>query len=107
MSADGREQKSRLVGLVMPHEDFTVLVEHVWLTGTDEDGRTDPGMAGVHIAALGEEAGILLPARDALELANRIQRAAEMCLESIEDVPDPNREYQRWNRAEDRGDDEA
>lgn len=95
---DGREQKSRLVGCVMPYEDFAVFVDHVWLAGAGEDGLADPGMVGVAIEADGEEASILLAARDALELANRIQRAAEMCLESIEDLPDTEREYQRWTR---------
>jgi hypothetical protein len=38
----------------------------------------------------------LLSAEEALLLADRLQRAAHLVLETDEDLPDPEREYRRY-----------
>ena len=50
---------------------------------------------------LGAKATCLLTAEEALLLADRLQRAAHLVLETDEDLPDPEREYRRYRGSED------
>jgi hypothetical protein len=77
-----------------------VMVEHVWSPGTEPCGdcgkpRHDPGMVGLNV---GDE-HVLLDAAEALVLANRITRAANLVLELAEDAPDIDRDMARFATA--------
>jgi hypothetical protein len=59
----------------------------------------DPGFVGL---MLGEEHALLDPG-EALMLAERLQRAASLVMESMEDVPDIEREAARYSVPEEPG----
>lgn len=108
-SPDGITIRSRTIGRVYPADDDTVIVvEHVY---EPEPGMTcehcgkqghDPGLVGLVISSLDDEDGepdatsVLMTAEDALLLANRLQRAASLVLESEEGLPDIEREAARF-----------
>jgi hypothetical protein len=86
-------------------EDAFIGVDHVYLpegqAGTcdhDECGNPahDSGMVGLAIMDGEDQASVLLTAEQALVLANRLQRAASLILESEEDLPDMEREAARF-----------
>jgi len=94
--------------LFMPLEDqdSAVCVDHVYLAegeaGTCEHcgGQAhDPGQVGLIV---GEE-NVLLTAEEALVIANRLTRAAELVLESMEDAPDLERDMARFAAATGKG----
>lgn len=85
--------------LPLDDQDSSVSVDHVYIAegaaGPCQDcGKPahDPGFVGLMV---GEE-NALLTAEEALTLANRLQRAASLVLESGEDVPDIEREAARF-----------
>jgi len=86
-------------------EDTTVVVDHVYEpegTGTCEDcGKPahDPGMVGLTLAGEEESVSALMEPSQALVLAERLQRAASLVLESQEDAPDMEREAARYTAA--------
>jgi hypothetical protein len=82
----------------------TAVVEHVYAPegamkcseeGCD-GGAHDPGMVGLLLADGGDVVSGLMSPEDALLLANRLTRAANLVLESEEDVPDVEREAARF-----------
>jgi hypothetical protein len=102
----------RIVGSV-PVDDggTTIWIDHVFTMGMSPDEDPDEGHVGLTIAGDGT-AGInrlhlvvtsacLLTAKEALLLADRLQRAAHLVLEAGEDLPDPEREYRRHRGNED------
>lgn len=108
-SPENAELRTRTVGALFPEGcgEISVIVEHVYLpegaAGTcdhEECGNLahDPGMVGLMIADHDEVANCLLSAEEALVLANRLQRAASLVLESMEDVPDVEREAARFTQ---------
>lgn len=95
--------RTRTVYVLRPEiDDSRITIEHVYAPdgafSCDDCGSPghDPGMVGVAIADE-QTAGVLLTAEEALVLANRIQRAASLVLESDEDVPDVEREANRFS----------
>jgi hypothetical protein len=86
---------------VAVEDDTTIWIDHVFTIGTGPDD--DPGYVGLTITEddpaedlrLGARATCLLSAEEALLLADRLQRAAHLVLETGEDLPDPEREYRR------------
>jgi hypothetical protein len=81
--------------------DKDLLIEHVYLPEGaagkcchDDCGNPahDPGMAGL---VLGDET-VLLSAEEALTVANRLTRVANLILESEEDRPDIERDIARF-----------
>lgn len=85
--------------MICDDEETEVSVEHVYLpegeAGTcDHCGQPahDPGLVGLNV---GEDLA-LLTAEQALVLANRLVKAAELILESDEDLPDVEREAARF-----------
>ena len=112
---DGIRIRSRTVGRVYPaHDDTVIVVEHVYAPegaeACDDCGKPahDPGMVGLVISSddEGDEEeepdfrSVLMTAEDALLLANRLQRAASLVLESEEGLPDIEREAARFTPAE-------
>ena len=78
-------------------QDTFIGVDHVYFpegTGTCHCGKPshDPGLVGVII---GDET-VLLSAEEALTVANRLTRAANLVLESEEGTPDLEREAARY-----------
>ena len=58
----------------------------------------DPGMVGLMVNGDNDQnVGVVLTAEEALVLANRLQRAASLVLESQEDTPDIEREAARFS----------
>jgi len=106
---DGIRVRSRTIGRVYPaDEDTVIIVDHVY---EPEPGLVcehcgkqghDPGMVGLVISSLDDEDGepdsipVLMSAEDALLLANRLQRAANLVLESEEGLPDIERDMARF-----------
>lgn len=92
----------RTVGYVYPSDDVTVTVEHVYTPGAAPcDGcgteSCDPGFVGMAIHRDGEQpATATMGAEEALLLANRLTRAANLVLELGEDVPDIERDVARF-----------
>lgn len=95
--------------LVDDEDDLTVEVDHVYIpegqAGTCCHGDCgkpahDPGVVGIIIATGGEDDGAavsaLLTPEQALYVANRLTRAANLVLESGEDVADIEREAARY-----------
>ena len=86
----------------------TICVDHVYEAegaGTCEhdgcDGLShDPGMVGLMLHDEDGTTSALLDAGDALLLAERLQRAASLVLESEEDAPDIEREAARYTATE-------
>ena len=95
--------RTRTIWHMLCDDDETaVLVEHVYLpegaAGTcDHCGGLahDPGLVGLIV---GDDSA-LLSAKQALALANRLTKAAELVLESEEDVPDVERDMARFAAA--------
>jgi hypothetical protein len=96
----------RSVGdLFLEDQDITVSVDHVYLAegsagACDNCGGPcrDPGFVGLGICDVeegGEHMHAQLTPSEALLLANRLERAANLVLESEEDVPDIEREAAR------------
>lgn len=105
---DGITIRSRTIGRIYPADDDTVvIVEHVY---QPEDGSVcgdcgkpshDPGLVGLVIGSEDEDgepdgASVLMSAEDALVLAGRLTRAANLVLESDESLPDIEREAARF-----------
>jgi hypothetical protein len=79
-------------------EERDLLVEHVYIPEGEAGecphcGRPahDPGLVGLVVG----DSSALLTAEEALTVANRLTRAANLVLESEEDVPDIEREAAR------------
>jgi hypothetical protein len=95
----------RIVGSVPVEDDTTIWIDHVFTVGTSpEDDDPDEGYVGLTITAddaeadylrLAAKSACLLTAKEALLLADRLQRAAHLVLEAEEDLPDPEREFRR------------
>lgn len=99
--------RRRTIGRIHPEDDNAfVVVDHIFaaegsLTCGDCGAPAhDPGMIGLFIDGNvdeeGETANVLLTASEALVLAERLQRAAALVLESGEDHPDVEREAARF-----------
>ncbi|HEY2088257.1 MAG TPA: hypothetical protein VGH54_19850 [Mycobacterium sp.] len=105
---DGITLRTRTLGHVHTDDDTVVVVEHVYEPegaapcGDCGGPAHDPGMVGLVISGEREDGTLdvpvsaLLTAEDALVLANRLQRAASLVLESGEDCPDIEREAARF-----------
>ncbi len=83
--------------------DASAWVDHTYFEGVREcecgDTHLSGGGVGLRIKDYdGDVAGVLMDASDALILANRLQRAANLVLESAEDAPDLDREAARYAR---------
>lgn len=85
-----------------------ITVDHVYAPEgafpCDECGKPghDPGMVGLAMSGDDQQfATAMLTAEEALVLANRLQRAASLVMESDEDVPDVEREAARFTVVED------
>jgi hypothetical protein len=96
-------ERIRIVGSVPVDDDTMIWIDHVFTMGLSPED--DPGYVGLTVteddtaepehARLGAKATCLLTAEEALLLADRLQRAAHLVLETGEDLPDPEREYRR------------
>jgi hypothetical protein len=80
-------------------EERDLLIEHVYIPEGEAGNcehcgspARDPGLVGLIVG--GESA--LLTAEEALTVANRLTRAANLVLESEEDIPDIEREAARF-----------
>src|SRR5499427_10868772 len=102
-------ERIRIVGSVPVDDDTMIWIDHVFTMGLSPED--DPGYVGLTVteddssedrARLGAKATCLLTAEEALLLADRLQRAAHLVLETDEDLPDPEREYRRYRGNEDR-----
>jgi hypothetical protein len=103
----------RIVGSVPVDNGGTrIWIDHVFTVGSSSDDDPDEGHVGLTITEDGTAAGAdrlrivanstcLLTAEEALLLADRLQRAAHLVLETEEDLPDPEREYRRHRGNED------
>jgi hypothetical protein len=96
--SENDEFRVRNVGTVCPYEGTRIWVDHLREAEPGEDGHSDAGEIGLMIEAGGESVQAFLSPQDALMLADRLQRAADLVLETTEDVPDADREYQRLTR---------
>ena len=86
-------ERIRNVGSVPVDDDTMIWVDHVFATGASP--HDDPGYVGLTVTEDDTRATCLLSAQEALLLADRLQRAAHLVLETDEDLPDPEREYRR------------
>jgi len=92
-------------------DDGAVVIDHVYLPEGaacchDCGGPAhDPGMVGLIVDVDDKVAGVLLTPGQALIVAERLQRAASLVLESGEDVPDLEREATRYAAPERAADD--
>lgn len=95
----------RTVLTMHPEADGSrIAVDHVYAPegafDCDDCGEPghDPGMVGLTMAGDdNQNASALLTAEEALVLANRLQRAASLVMESEEDTPDVEREAARFS----------
>ena len=109
-----KRERIRIVGSVPVDDDTMIWVDHVFTIGASPDD--DPGYVGLTVTdedtaeagtaeadrtRPGARATCLLTAEEALLLADRLQRAAHLVLETGEDLPDPEREYRRYRGSED------
>ena len=94
----GNCERIRIVGSVPVDDDTMIWIDHVFATGTSP--HDDPGYVGLTVAEDDIKATCLLTAQEALLLADRLQRAAHLVLETDEDLPDPEREYRRHRGSE-------
>jgi len=104
-----KRERIRIVGSVPVDDDTMIWVDHVFTMGASPDD--DPGYVGLTIteddtadadrARPAARATCLLTAEEALLLADRLQRAAHLVLETGEDLPDPEREYRRYRGSQD------
>ena len=78
-------------------DNISVQVDHVYTMEADEDGHPEPGLVGLAVFKDDAEMSVLISPDDALVIANRLQRAANLVMEAGEDLPDPEREYRRHN----------
>ena len=101
-------ERIRIVGSVPVDDDTMIWIDHVFTMGASPDD--DPGYVGLTVTEddssedrgrLAAKATCLLTAEEALLLADRLQRAAHLVLETDEDLPDPEREYRRYRGNED------
>jgi hypothetical protein len=102
-------ERIRIVGSVPVDDDTMIWIDHVFTMGTRPED--DPGYVGLTVTEddtaeaeqlrLGARTTCLLTAEEALLLADRLQRAAHLVLETGEDLPDPEREYRRHRGNED------
>ena len=86
-------ERIRIVGSVPVDDDTMIWVDHVFATGASP--HDDPGYVGLTVTEDDTRATCLLSAQEALLLADRLQRAAHLVLETDEDLPDPERDYRR------------
>ena len=96
-------ERIRIVGSVPVDDDTMIWIDHVFTIGTSPED--DPGYVGLTVTEddtaeaeqlrPGAKTTCLLTAEEALLLADRLQRAAHLVLETGEDLPDPEREYRR------------
>lgn len=92
----------RTVGYVYPSDDVAIAVEHVYAPGAAPCGGCgtdahDPGVVGMAIDRDDEQPVMVsMTAEDALLLANRLTRAANLVLELGEDAPDIERDVARF-----------
>jgi len=93
----GNCERIRIVGSVPVDDDTMIWVDHVFATGASP--HDDPGYVGLTVTEDDTRATCLLTAQEALLLADRLQRAAHLVLETDEDLPDPEREYRRHRGA--------
>lgn len=97
--------QERTIGRIFPEStESQVVVEHVYAPDgsfkCDDCGKPghDPGYVGLVIYGDGGDCeSVLLEPHEALLIANRLQRAASLVLESTEDVPDVEREANRFS----------
>lgn len=92
------ELRVRSVGGVTTATGDEIDVDHVYTLETCEHGHLEAGMVGLHVKNddEGQTVNVLMTPDDALVIANRLQRAAELVMEVGEDVADPEREYRRY-----------
>jgi hypothetical protein len=105
------EKRIRIVGSVPVEDDIMIWVDHVFTLGNGPDDPFDEGYVGLTVTEddstdsehlrLGAKVTCLLTVEEALLLADRLQRAAHLVLETDEDLPDPEREYRRHRGNED------
>ena len=96
--------RSRMIGCLHPCDDVSIAVEHVYepegAATCDHDGcgnaAHDPGMIGLIMSEDGNMVSALLDPAEALLLADRLQRAASLVLESGEDAADIEREAAKY-----------
>jgi hypothetical protein len=86
-------ERIRIVGSVSVDDDTMIWIDHVF--AVDASPYDDAGYVGLTVAEDDTKATCLLTAEEALLLADRLQRAAHLVLETGEDLPDPEREYRR------------
>lgn len=91
--------KARQVGGVVTEQGEFIEITHLYTNGVcPEHGHlSNPGMVGIALDGDNNEGAhyyVLDPAT-ALILANRLTRAANLVLETVEEVPDVEREYIR------------
>lgn len=99
--------RTRTIGMIWPEADaepgIHIAVDHVYLPegsfpcGDCGEPGHDPGLVGLAIHG-GEDSAksALLTPEEALTLANRLQRAASLVYESMEDSADIEREAARF-----------
>jgi hypothetical protein len=92
-------ERIRIVGSVPVDDDTMIWIDHVFTMGTSPGD--DPGYVGLTVTDDDAKLTCLLTAEEALLLADRLQRAAHLVLETDEDLPDPEREYRRYRGSED------
>jgi hypothetical protein len=102
-------ERIRIVGSVPVDDDTMIWIDHVFTVGASPGD--DPGYVGLTVTEddaadaergrPGARATCLLTAAEALLLADRLQRAAHLVLETDEDLPDPEREFRRYRGSED------
>jgi hypothetical protein len=78
-------------------DNISIQVDHVYTMETCEHGHPEPGLVGLAVFKDDDRLSVLLSPDDALIIANRLQRAANLVMEAGEDLPNPEREYRRHN----------
>jgi hypothetical protein len=97
----GHELHARNIGRVFTADDDEIAVDHLY----DHDSEPCPNCGGKCITAglvglvLNTESAMLTP-DEALLLADRLKRAADLVLETLEDPPDLEREAARFGMPE-------
>ena len=102
--------RTRIIGGISPCEDSTVVVAHLYepegasgkcIHDGCEHNAHDPGMVDLFVEHGDDAVSVQMFPGAALELANRLTRAANLVLESGEDVPDVEREAARFGAQQD------
>lgn len=96
--SDDDDIRVRNVAMLCPYEGTRIWIDHLWEAEPREDGHADEGEVGIMIEADGQSTEAFPNPGDALLLADRIPRAADLALETREDQPDLDREYLHWTR---------